>query len=172
MSPLHHSWSYPTRNNPMAQSKCVCVCGGSGDGNLQRRQLDADLSIRKSRPQRFARPQLLLERLLHHQMVSAHRAGETAIRRPILQRVQPSQLRPPEHGAGRCSREAFHTNRLRCADVHNFSSDRFARSWIGRRQQSPDDCVSGTTTVLKTRPERRFVVADVSSATRALSALV
>src|ERR1019366_5516560 len=36
LSPLHHSWSYPTRNNPMAQSKCVCVCGGSGDGNLQR----------------------------------------------------------------------------------------------------------------------------------------
>src|SRR5664279_5508969 len=105
-------------------------------------------------------------------MVSVERAGEAEIRCSVLQRLQPSELWPPEHRAGRCSGKALHTNRFRCTDVHHLPAHRLARSWLGRRQQSPDDCVSGTTTVLKTRPERRFVIVDVSSATLALSALV
>ena len=134
--------------NPNAFVSAVDPATGTCNGG----DSAAELPIRKSRPQRFARPQLLLERLLHHQMVSADRAGEAEIRCSVLQRLQPSQLRPAEHGAGRYSGKAFHTNWLRCADVHDLSSDRLARSWIGRRQQSPHDRVSGANRVLSRCP--------------------
>ncbi len=100
----------------------------------------------------FTRPPLFLERLLHHQMVSADRTGEAAIRCSVLQRIQSSKFRSPEHRASWYSGKTFHTNCLRRADVHHIASDRLARSWIGRRQQSPNDRVSGTTTVLKGHP--------------------
>ena len=54
----------------------------------------------------------------------------------------------PSIGAGRHSGKTCHTNWFRRADVHYVSSNRAARSWIGRRQQSSHDRVSGAIGVL------------------------
>src|SRR5208283_2409540 len=81
-------------------------------------------------------------------MVPVERAGEAEIRRAVLQRLQPSKLRPAEHGAGRYSGKACYTNWLRRADVHYIPSYRTAWSRIGRRQQSADDRIPGAIGVL------------------------
>src|SRR5258707_3714115 len=85
-------------------------------------------------------------------MVSGDRTDQAESRGPILQPLQPSKFRSPEHDVSRHSGKTFHTNWLRRAHIHYVSSNWAARSWIGRRQQSPDDCVSGTTRILKPRP--------------------
>src|SRR5271165_4709227 len=46
---------------------------------MQRWQLCSDLPVLKYRPERIAGAQLLLERLLHHQMVPAQRVGEVRL---------------------------------------------------------------------------------------------
>src|SRR5271157_5933684 len=81
-------------------------------------------------------------------MVSVERAGEAEIRCSVLQRLQPSELRPAEHRAFRYSGKAFHTNWFRCPYVLDLASNWSARSWIGRRQQPADDRVSGANRVL------------------------
>ena len=128
-----NSGRHAARHDSVAQSECVCLGGRSEHRSLLRRRHPAELPVRKSRPQRFARSRFLLERLLPHEMVSADRAREAADRRPVLQRLQPSELRTSEHRAGRHSRKAFHADRIRRADLHHLSADRPARRRIGRR---------------------------------------
>ena len=62
-------------------------------------------------------PGLHLERSVPHQMVRAERAREAAHRRPVFQLVQSSELRASGARVCRRSRQAFHPDRLRRADV-------------------------------------------------------
>ena len=67
----------------------------------------------------------------------------------FFNRIQPSEFRASEHGAGRHSRQAFHANRVRRADLHDFSANRAAGRRFGRRQLAAHDRVSIPPGVLK-----------------------
>lgn len=53
----------------MVESRRVHIGRRSVDGRLQRRRLAWTLPVRKPRPQRAARPELRLERLVPNEMV-------------------------------------------------------------------------------------------------------
>src|SRR5271166_1337146 len=82
-------------------------------------------------------------------MVSAERARAAAIRRAILQCLQPSEFRPPQHGARRRPGKTFDANWLRCIDLQHIAPNRAARGRTRRRQQSTDDRLSGKAGILR-----------------------
>src|SRR5271166_6485153 len=91
-------------------------------------------------------------------MVPDDRAYEAQGRGAVLQCLQPSEFWPPKHGAGRHSGKAFHTDWLWSANLHNLSADRLAGGWVGWRQQSPYDRVSGSAGVLtQNRPSHETI---------------
>ena len=100
---------------------------------LQRGRQPRELPVRQSRPQRVARPSIFLERFLSHEVVSRDGTCEAAVRRSILQCIQPSEFCAPEHGAGRHSGKAFHANWVWSHHIRHLSADRIARRWFGRR---------------------------------------
>ena len=65
----------PSRARFNGSSKCICPAVDPAAGTCNAAATPRRIAIRKSWPQRFTRPQLLLERLLRHQVVSAQRDG-------------------------------------------------------------------------------------------------
>ena len=57
---------------------------------------------------------------------------EAAVRRSVLQRIQPSEFWTSEHGAGWHSGEAFYPDRVWSAYLHDLSADWLTRRWFGR----------------------------------------
>ena len=78
-------------------------------------------------------PGFRLERFLPHQVVHVERAREASHRRAVFQCLQSSEFRASHHGSGGNPGQAFHADRLRSADLHDFSADRFARRRSGWR---------------------------------------
>ena len=128
-----HSRRHTTGHGSVAESQCICVDRGPEHGRLQRWRHAGELPIWNPRPQRFARPAILLERFLPHEVVPRDRASEAAVRRSIFQCLQPSEFCASEHGAGRHSGKAVHSAGVRSNHIHHLSADRIARRWFGRR---------------------------------------
>src|ERR1700676_921623 len=77
-------------------------------------------------------------------MVSCDRAGEAQGRSSVLQCVQPSELWASQYDASGDSRKAFHADGIWSAYLYDFTAHRPAGRWIGWRQQSTHDRLSGT----------------------------
>ena len=73
---------------------------------------------------------------------------EVAFRRTVLQCIQSSEFRTPEHGAGWHSGKAFYSDRIWSAYLHDLSADRITRRRFGRRQHASHDRVSTAPAVL------------------------
>ena len=126
-SPVPCSGSIPTRSSPPS----IPAPARASEATTRK------LPVRKPRPQHPARPGILLERLLPHQIFPANRAREAAVRRPILQRLQPSEFRTPQHWSWPASPESPPHNGLRRAHLHHRPSHGTARRRPRRRQHAP-----------------------------------
>ena len=113
-----------------------------------------ELPVRQSRPQRVARSPILLERPVSDQVVPVDGTDEAAHRRSILQHLQSPEFRSSGSRLRGNSGQAFHADRIRSAQLSDFTADRTARRRLGRGQLASHDCISGAIGVLK-QPFRR-----------------
>ena len=77
------------------------------------------------------------------------RARQAAAGRAVLQRVQPSEFRTPQHGFGRDSGKAGYANGVWRAHLHHLSAHRPAGGWFGWRQFPSHDRLSGAHRILR-----------------------
>ncbi len=139
---------HAARYDSVAESGRLRFHRRSQHRRLRRRRQPVELPVRQSGTQRAARSGLRLERSVPHQMVPLTERAETAHRRPVLQLVQSPEFRPAVARLRRNSRQAFHPDRLRRADLHDLAADRSARRRAGRRQFSAHDRVPGAVGIL------------------------